>query len=97
MTKKTISKEDVKNIGNLAWIRLSEKEIQKFQEQLTGIIDYVDLLNELDTKEVNPTFQVTGLKNVMREDVIKRSLSQEDALLNAPEKMDGYFKVKKVL
>ena len=97
MSQKQISKEEVKHIAKLAWIGLSSEEIQKFQKQLSGILEYVDQLNELDTKDIPPTFQVTGLKNIWREDTVEPSLTQKEALQNAPMQKDGYFKVKKVM
>lgn len=97
MTQKQISKNEVKHIAKLANIGLSNQELEKFQKQLSGILEYVDQLNELDTKKVKPTFQVTGLKNIWREDLVKPSLTQKEALQNAPQQENGYFKVKKVM
>ena len=97
MTDKKISKDQVKHIGKLAWIGLSSKDIEKFRSQLSDILEYVDLLKKIDTKNIFPTFQVTDQKNVWRRDSIKPSLTQKEALQNAPEQEDGFFKVKKVL
>lgn len=96
MTNKKITKEQVKHIADLAWIGLSNEEITKFESQLSSILEYVNHLNELDTKDVEPTFQVTGLKNIWQEDIVKPSLTQKEALRNAPMQKDDYFKVKKV-
>ena len=95
--KKQISKEEVKHVAKLAHIGLSGEELKKFQGHLSNILEYVDHLNELDTSNVSPTFQVTGLKNIWREDKVSPSLTQKEVLQNAPQKQDGYFKVKKVL
>ena len=97
MSTKKISKAQVEHIAKLAKIGLTPEEISKYEEQLSGILEYVDQLNELDTKTVTPTYQVTGLKNVWQEDEVLPSLSQEEALQNAPLKQNGYFKIKKVL
>lgn len=65
-----LTKQEVEHIAGLARLGLSEKEIEKFQTQLSGILEYVSLLNEVDTKGVLPTAQVTGLTNVTREDAV---------------------------
>lgn len=93
-----ISKEEVKYIASLAHLELSEKEIEKFQKELSSILEYISKLSEVNTEKVEPTFQTTGLKNVLREDKVdrKRELSQEQALLNAPNKEKGFFKVRPV-
>ena len=93
-----ISKDEVKHIADLARLELSEEEIEKFQKELSSILEYVSQLSKVDTEKVEPTFQTTGLKNVFREDKVEkeRELSQEGALKNAPDKKEGYFKVKPV-
>lgn len=63
-----LTKEQVEHIAKLARLKLSEAEIAKFQTQLSGILDYVEQLNEVGTDNVEPTAQVTGLTNVTRED-----------------------------
>lgn len=93
----SISKEEVKHIADLARLELSEEEISKFQKELSSILEYVSQLSEVDTEKVEPTFQTTGLENVFREDKVEdHELSQKEALKNAPDKKDGYFKVKPV-
>ncbi|MNE73381.1 Aspartyl/glutamyl-tRNA(Asn/Gln) amidotransferase subunit C [compost metagenome] len=64
---------------------------------MNAILQYAEKLNELDTENVKPTTHVLQVSNVMRDDVVKESLSQEEALLNAPEDEDGHFKVPAVL
>ncbi|KKR05399.1 MAG: glutamyl-tRNA(Gln) amidotransferase subunit C, aspartyl-tRNA(Asn)/glutamyl-tRNA (Gln) amidotransferase subunit C [Candidatus Peregrinibacteria bacterium GW2011_GWC2_39_14] len=65
-----LSEEEVKHIAKLARIRLTDAEIKKFSTQLTDILEYVKILEEVDVTNVEPTSQVTGLKDVMREDVV---------------------------
>jgi len=97
MAKKTkLSREQVLHIAKLANLTLTEKEVKKFQKDLSDILAYIDLLNELDTSKVKPTFQVTGLKNVVREDKEIRGLSQKEALAGTKAKYQGYFKVKAI-
>ena len=71
----------------------------KFQKQLSSILEYVELLNEIDISKVEPTAQTTGLKNVYREDKPQKGegLTQTETLKNAPEKQDGHIKAKAVL
>lgn len=92
----TLTKDEVLHIARLACLELSEKEVQTYLVQLSDVLSYVEQLEELPTKDVEATAQVTGLTNVFREDEITPSLSQEDALRNAPEQYKGYFKVKSV-
>ena len=91
-----LTKEEVKHVAVLANLKLTPKEIEKFQKQLSSILDYVEQLKELDTKKVEPTSQVTGLENVFREDVIKPSMSQQETLSNAKEFHNGFFKVRAI-
>lgn len=92
-----LSKKDVEYVAKLARLELTEEEKEKYTIQLAKILEYVSKLNQLDTENIEPTSHVLPLQNVFREDEIKPSLSQEEILTNAPEKEDGYFKVKKVL
>jgi len=91
------SRKDVISVASLARLKLSEKEIAKFQKQLSEILQFVNSLLEVKTENVSPTSQVTGLTNVFREDIVKPSLSQKEVLKNAPGEYKGYFKVKAVL
>ncbi|MFC1780147.1 Asp-tRNA(Asn)/Glu-tRNA(Gln) amidotransferase subunit GatC [Patescibacteria group bacterium] len=97
MGKNKITEKDVLHIASLARIKLSKDEVKKFQKQLGSIIEYFDKLNEVDTKGVEPTSQVTGLIGRMRKDEVKDFLKQERALQNAPEKKEGFFKTKAAL
>ena len=97
MSTSKISQEKVKQVARLARLGLTDNEITTFGEQLSAILGYVEQLSTLNTEMVEPTFQVTGLTNVTREDVVEKSFSQQEALSNAPEQYNGYFLVKKVL
>lgn len=96
MSKSKLSKKQVKHIAKLAQLDLTEKEIEKFQKQLSDILDYVSQLDELDTTGVEPTSQVTGLENVFQEDETKPSLTQKEVLSGAKEKQNNFFKIKKI-
>lgn len=94
-----LTKEQVEHISKLAKLDLSDEEIVRFQKQLSSILKYVELLNEVDTENVEPTAQTTGLKNVVREDKPseEQCLTQEEVLSNAPQRQDGFIKTKAVL
>lgn len=90
-------KIDVKKVAKLANLTLSSEEESKFEKQLSDILQYVEKLNEVDTKNVDPTSQVTGLQNITRVDTATQSLSQDEALSGTDQKHNGMFKVKAVL
>lgn len=96
MKKTKLTKKEVLHIAKLAKLDLKEKEVRKFQHELSDILEYIEILNELDTKGVKPTSQVTGLESVFREDKIEKSLSQEQALSSSKNKHEGYFRVKAI-
>lgn len=90
-------KINVSHIAKLANLSLSEQEKKKFEKQLSETIAYIDKLGEINTKDIQPTSQVTGLKNITREDEVTPSLSQEDVLKNAKSTHNGFFKVTAIL
>ncbi|AZU60240.1 Asp-tRNA(Asn)/Glu-tRNA(Gln) amidotransferase subunit GatC [Neobacillus mesonae] len=92
-----ISTEQVKHVSNLARLAITEEEAEKFTKQLDSIIAFAEQLNELDTENVKPTYHVLDMKNVLREDIPKPGLPQEEVLKNAPEHKDGQFKVPSIL
>lgn len=96
MSKK-IDKAQVKHIAKLARLEMAEKEEERFSEQLSSIVDYIEKLNELDTDSIEPLAHCLQIHNVFREDVAKESLDVEIALSNAPEREEAYFKVPKIL
>ena len=90
-------KINVPHVAKLANLTLSDKELKKFDSQLQETVDYVEELEEVNTKGVEPTSQVTGLENVLREDVATPSLTQDEALSNAKATHNGFFKVDAIL
>lgn len=86
-----LSVEEVKKIAKLANLSLSGEELNLYAPQLSEVLEYVKVLQELDTSEILPTYQVTGLVNVFRKDVVTPSLSQSEALKNAAATSRGYF------
>ena len=91
MRDKKLTIEEVKHIAKLANLTLSEEEIVAFIDKLSQTLTYVDQLQELDTKDIEPTPQVTNKVNQFREDEIIPSLTQEEALKNAVKTHNGYF------
>jgi aspartyl-tRNA(Asn)/glutamyl-tRNA(Gln) amidotransferase subunit C len=92
-----ISKEEIEHIASLARLYLSEEEKELFGSQLSSILDYMEKLNELDTRDIEPTSHVLPLSNVMRDDVPGRSIPREDALKNAPDRTDKFYRVPKII
>ena len=88
---------DVNHIAKLANLNLNEDEKRKFEKQLSETAEYVKELEQVNTDGVDPISQVTGLENVTRDDEIKPSLTQEEALKNAKSTYKGFFKVKGIL
>lgn len=94
-----LSKEEVQHIAALARIGLTDKETEKYQKDLSAILDYFQKLQELDTENVNPIGHITGRNNVTSEDKMENfgDLGKEAILKNAPEIKNRYVKVKSVL
>jgi aspartyl-tRNA(Asn)/glutamyl-tRNA(Gln) amidotransferase subunit C len=92
-----LTREEVLHISLLARLGLSEDDVVKFQEQLSQILDNFEVLRQLDTEDVSPTSNITGLENVSREDAPRDSLPQDEALANAPLAEDACFRVRAVL
>ncbi len=97
MTETTTNKldqETVRSVAALARLDLTPAEEELFAEQLGQILAYADRLQQVDTSNVPPTPYVIPLTNVIREDVQQSGLPQEVALANAPDRQDGFFRVK---
>lgn len=95
----TITVDDVKYVASLAKIAITDEEAAKFTGELDAILGYVRQLDAVDTTGLEPTYQVTGLKNVTRPDTIidYGNVTRDDLLKNAPRQKDGYVEVPKVL
>ena len=94
-----ISLQEVEHIAELAKIGLTEKEKEKFSEELSDILEYIEQLKEINTKNIEPVSQVTGLVNVVREDVADDfgEDGRKKIINNFPEEKEGYVKVKQVM
>ena len=92
----SLTLEEVQHVAQLAGLRLASDELEKMRAQLSDILDYIDMLKEVDVGDVPPTAQVTELLNVMRADEVRPSLPREDVLANASDQKDGMFRVKAI-
>jgi len=90
-------KISIEHIANLARLSLSDEEKELFGRQLESILSYMDTLNELDTKDIEPTSHVIAIRNVTREDVQTPSLDREEALANAPDRTEKLYRVPKII
>ncbi len=88
---------DVKYVAHLARLSLTSEEEKKIGGQLNGILGYIEKLKEVDVTGVEPTAHAFPLTNVSRVDEVRPSLSQEEALRNAPAKANGLFMVPKIV
>ena len=92
-----ISKEQVEHVARLARLDVSEDDKTTFARQLSAILTHIDQLKEVETAGVEPTATVLPTDNVFRDDEVRPSLSQEQALVNAPDQAEGFFRVPKIL
>ena len=92
-----LSRAEVEHIAELAKLGLTEEEKEKFREQLSAILEYAEMLQQLDTEAIPPTATVLPLQNVMRPDEVAPSFSREDILANAPDAAEGCFRVRAIL
>ncbi len=89
--------DEVKKIAFLSRIKVDENELEKLSGELSGILDWIEQLQQVDVENVEPLASVVELTQPMRADVITDGNKQEQILANAPEAMDGYFTVPKVV
>ncbi|MBT5470128.1 MAG: Asp-tRNA(Asn)/Glu-tRNA(Gln) amidotransferase subunit GatC [Nitrospina sp.] len=88
---------DIEHVAKLARLKLTDAEKEKFSNQMGTIIEYIEKLSELDTKNVEPTAHVLGLNNVFREDVPTEPLTQQDPINDSPAHSKGHYEVPKIL
>lgn len=92
-----LSRDDVRNVAELARLRFSDDEESRMVEEMSQILEYVEKLDELDTSGVPPMSHVLDLTNVFRDDDIESRIDQDQALEPAPDASNGYFQVPKVV
>ncbi|MCG8377331.1 MAG: Asp-tRNA(Asn)/Glu-tRNA(Gln) amidotransferase subunit GatC [Chlorobiales bacterium] len=93
----SVTTQDVAYIAELARLSFTEAEKEKMTSELNAILHYVEKLNEVDTEGIEPLSSIHDQVNVLREDIRQDSISNEVALMNAPDKLDRFFKVPKVI
>lgn len=92
-----ITTEEAQKIALLSRLSFADEDLEKMRDSMNSILTYMEELNQYDTTDVAPTVHAVERYNVMREDVPHQSFTNEEALMNAPEKEDGYFKVPKII
>ncbi|HIH86466.1 MAG TPA: Asp-tRNA(Asn)/Glu-tRNA(Gln) amidotransferase subunit GatC [Methanosarcinales archaeon] len=92
-----ITTKDVEHIGWLARLKIKEEQLEGYAGQLNSVLDYFGQLDEVDTKEVEPTYHVLEMNNVFRDDKVTDCLSQDEAIGNAPKTQDSYFKAPRII
>jgi aspartyl-tRNA(Asn)/glutamyl-tRNA(Gln) amidotransferase subunit C len=92
-----ITKAEVAHVAKLARLELTEEEQEMFTGQMDAILAYVEKLNELDTTGIIPTAHAVPMENAFREDRVIPSIGVDNALANAPDRVEGFFRVPKVI
>ena len=92
-----ITKAEVDAVALLARLELTPEETGTFTGQMDAILAYVEKLNELDTSGITPTSHAVPVENAFRDDAVRPSIGVENALANAPDRVEGFFRVPKVI
>ena len=92
-----MSDETIEYVGILSKLELSDQEKEQAKKDMGRMLDYIDMLNELDTSQVEPMSHVFPVYNVFREDVVVNEDQRDEILVNAPEQKDGQFQVPKTV
>ncbi len=92
-----ITRAEVEHVARLARLELSPEEAETFTGQMDAILSYVDKLNELDTAGITPTSHAVPVENAFRADEVRPSIGIDNALANAPDRVEGFFRVPKVI
>lgn len=92
-----LTEKEVRHVAKLARLNCTDEEITLFTEQLGAILEYIDQLDELDTTNIEPLAHCLPVHNVFREDVPQPSLTNDQALKNAPQRDGEFFAIPKVL
>lgn len=97
-SRSLITEDEIIKLAKLSSLELSSEEVKKYQSEVSTILSMIDKLKDIDTEGVEPTYQVSGNKNIMRDDVIQTDTVDPAKLLKlAPDSLKGQIKVKKVL
>ncbi|MBE2222533.1 MAG: Asp-tRNA(Asn)/Glu-tRNA(Gln) amidotransferase subunit GatC [Anaerolineae bacterium] len=93
----SLTPQDVEKIANLARLELTPAEKAQYLEQLTAVLDYAEMLNELDLEGIQPTAHAIAQENIMREDIAVPGLAIDEVLFNAPKQAQNQFLIQSVL
>lgn len=93
----SLTRQEVEKIAHLARLALTDDQIAEYQEQLSAVLDYADMLNELDLSDVEPTAHAISRQNVLREDKVEPSLPTDEVLANAEQHKQDQFFIQSVL
>lgn len=93
----TITKKEVEHVAMLARLELNENEKESYTKEFNSILEFVEKLNQLETKDVDITVHSIPISNVFREDVVGETLPQDKAVQNAPDEKDGQYRVPRIL
>jgi aspartyl-tRNA(Asn)/glutamyl-tRNA(Gln) amidotransferase subunit C len=92
-----LTRDEVLHVARLARVGLTDQDVEKFQHQLSDILEHFDVLKRINTDNVPPTMHTLPLEGIVAADNPAPSLSQQDALANAPSEQDGFLRVRAVL
>tara|TARA_B100001758_G_scaffold79308_1_gene67177 strand:+ start:276 stop:563 length:288 start_codon:yes stop_codon:yes gene_type:complete len=92
-----IDKQQIEHLASLIRVQLSEDEITSLGEELNGIVNEFNILQEVNTEDVEPTGHIADLQTVLRSDEAQRSIDVEDVLSNAPQTSNEFIRVKRVI
>ena len=95
--KQKVSEKEVEKIASLSRLSLSKEELASHTEDMNNILDYMDLLNEIDTDGVDELVNVHDMKSPLREDKFEESLEKDSVIKNSPESSSDYIEVPLVL
>jgi aspartyl-tRNA(Asn)/glutamyl-tRNA(Gln) amidotransferase subunit C len=93
----TLTTEQVKHVAHLARLRLTDEEVERYREQLSAVLEYAQMLDEVDTSSIPPTATVLPLHTVLRADEPELSFDPDDILDNAPHRDGQFFRVHAIL
>jgi aspartyl-tRNA(Asn)/glutamyl-tRNA(Gln) amidotransferase subunit C len=91
-----LTRDQLKHVAKLSNLPVTEEEEETYSAQLSDILGYIDQLDRVDTKEVEPTFNISMNTNITQEDDPSKSLTQNEALANTPQSKNGFFVTKGV-
>ncbi|MGB6129982.1 MAG: Asp-tRNA(Asn)/Glu-tRNA(Gln) amidotransferase subunit GatC [Psychrilyobacter sp.] len=92
-----LTREDVLKVAKLSMLEFKESEVMTLQNELNDILEFVSKLDEANVEGVVPMTQVNEMYNSFREDVVRESLTKEEAIKNAPEEVEGSFAVPRTV